>query len=106
MDAGHGVPEAAGWVEAAVGRFEGKLLAYAIGIVGSAEAARDVVQDVFVRLCAQDRVSVEGHLAEWLYRVCRNRALDVKRKERRMRIVSEMPDVESERSGAAELAEG
>jgi RNA polymerase sigma factor (sigma-70 family) len=93
------------WIERAVSRFEGKLLLYAGQIVGSAEGARDVVQEVFVKLCAQDRARVDGHLAEWLYRVCRNAAMDVKRKERRMRLVEADTEPVSEGRGPVEEAE-
>ena len=72
------------WVREAVVRFEGPLLIYASRLLGDAETARDVVQETFLRLCGQDRGSVDGHLAEWLFTVCRNRALDVLRKEHRM----------------------
>jgi RNA polymerase sigma-70 factor (ECF subfamily) len=72
------------WVREAVARFEGPLNLYATRLLGDAECARDVVQDTFLRLCSQDVNSVEDHLAEWLFTVCRNRALDVLRKEHRM----------------------
>ena len=65
-------------------RFEGPLLIYASRLLGDADMARDVVQETFLRLCGQDRGFVDGHLAEWLFTVCRNRALDVLRKEHRM----------------------
>jgi RNA polymerase sigma-70 factor (ECF subfamily) len=77
-------PEHGAWVRDAVARFEGPLAVYASRLLGDAEAARDVVQDTFLKLCAQDRAAVGGHLAEWLFTVCRNRALDVLRKENRM----------------------
>jgi RNA polymerase sigma-70 factor (ECF subfamily) len=69
------------WIDAAVGRFERPLTLYASRLIGDADRARDVVQDTFLKLCAQDRAAVEPHLAEWLFTVCRNRALDVLRKE-------------------------
>ncbi|CAN5717050.1 sigma-70 family RNA polymerase sigma factor [soil metagenome] len=72
------------WSRAAVDRFESPLTLYSARLLNDAEAARDVVQDAFLRLCTQDRQRVEPHLAEWLFTVCRNRALDVLRKERRM----------------------
>jgi len=62
---------------------------YATRLLGDTEKAHDVVQDTFLRLCAQDRASVGDHLAEWLFTVCRNRALDVLRKEHRMTQLSE-----------------
>src|SRR5918997_209775 len=77
------------WVRAAVGRFEGPLTLYASRLLRDVEAARDVVQETFLRLCTRDRAQVEPHLAEWLFTVCRNRTLDVLRKEGRMARLSE-----------------
>lgn len=77
-------PEHNSWVREAVARFEGPLSLYAARFLHDAEAARDVVQETFLKLCAADREAIESHLAEWLFTVCRNRALDVLRKEQRM----------------------
>jgi len=77
-------PEHESWVRDAVARFEGPLTLYASRLLRDCEAARDVVQDTFLKLCASDLASIDGHLAEWLFTVCRNRALDVLRKEHRM----------------------
>jgi RNA polymerase sigma-70 factor (ECF subfamily) len=77
------------WIREAVDRFEGPLTLYAARFLNDADRARDVVQDTFLRLCAQDRSGVEPHLAEWLFTVCRNRALDVLRKEGRMTRLSD-----------------
>ena len=79
----------AAWVRSAVERFEGPLTLYASRLLGDADGARDVVQDTFLRLCGQDRESLDGRLAEWLFTVCRNRALDVLRKEGRMTQLSQ-----------------
>ncbi len=79
----------AAWVRSAVERFEGPLTLYASRMLGDAEAARDVVQDTFLRLCGQSREELDGRLAEWLFTVCRNRALDVLRKESRMTQLSD-----------------
>ncbi|MBI5394382.1 MAG: sigma-70 family RNA polymerase sigma factor [Verrucomicrobia bacterium] len=78
-------PDKVAWVHSILERYEGPLVRYAARITGDAERARDVVQETFVRLCAQERGDVDGHEAEWLFTVCRNRALDVQRKERRMK---------------------
>jgi RNA polymerase sigma-70 factor (ECF subfamily) len=72
------------WVRTAVERYEGPLVRYARRITGDLDRARDVVQEAFLRLCAEDRAAVEGHIAQWLFTVCRNRAVDVRRKETRM----------------------
>src|SRR3990172_8871275 len=70
------------WIEAALRRFEAPLLRYAARLLGSEEAARDAVQETFLRLCQADRARVDDHLAQWLYTVCRTRAVDARRKER------------------------
>lgn len=75
------------WIEAAVDEFERPLTLYATRLLGNVERGRDVVQDTFLKLWQADRATVEGHLAKWLYTVCRNRALDVRRKEQRMNAV-------------------
>jgi RNA polymerase sigma-70 factor (ECF subfamily) len=82
-------PDNGAWLHAAVDRFERPLTLYASRLLGDAEAARDVVQETFLRLCVQDRAALEPRLAEWLFTVCRNKALDVLRKESRMTRLSE-----------------
>jgi len=72
------------WIGAALERYEQPLLRYAAGIAGDAELARDVVQDTFLQLCTAEQVRIEDHMAAWLYTVCRNRALNVRKKEGRM----------------------
>lgn len=72
------------WIVVALERYERPLLRYVCRMTGDVELARDVVQDAFLKLCKADRERVEGRLAAWLYTVCRNRALDVLKKEGRM----------------------
>jgi RNA polymerase sigma-70 factor (ECF subfamily) len=71
----------------ALSRYEGPLLRYARGLLGDLERARDVVQDTFLQLCREDPARVDGHLPQWLFTVCRNRAVDVQRKDSRLRAV-------------------
>ena len=78
-------PTRLAWIRTVLDRYEGPLARYAARITGDAEQARDIVQETFLRLCGEDRARVDGHLSEWLYTVCRNRAWDIRRKERRMR---------------------
>ena len=73
-----------GWIASALARFESPLLHYAAHITRDMELARDVVQDTFLQLCLADRARIEPALAGWLFAVCRNRALNVCRKEARM----------------------
>ena len=72
------------WLSQALARYERPLVGYALRLLGNLETARDVAQDCFLRLCRQRREKVEGHLAEWLFTVCRNRAIDHLRKDGRM----------------------
>jgi RNA polymerase sigma-70 factor (ECF subfamily) len=73
------------WVQSTVRQHQAALIRYATRLLGDPDRARDVVQDAFVRLLAQPRPQVDGHVVEWLFTVCRHRALDVARKEGRMR---------------------
>ena len=82
----HASDDASSFVQAAVERHQAPLLRYATRLLdGDADRARDVVQDTFVRLMAQPPAGVDGHVAEWLFTVCRNRTFDVLRKEGRMK---------------------
>ena len=77
------------FVADALAKYEAPLVGYATGIVRDHERARDVVQDTFIRLYQQDIEKVRKGLKTWLYTVCRNRALDVLRKEGRAVVTSE-----------------
>jgi RNA polymerase sigma-70 factor (ECF subfamily) len=72
------------WIRSVVAQFERPLVMYALRLIGDLERARDVVQDAFLKLCREQRSKIEPYLAEWLYTVTRNRALDVCRKESRV----------------------
>lgn len=72
-------------VETAQADFEGPLTGYAAGLLGGDwDRARDVVQDTFIKLHRQDPASIQGRLKSWLYTVCRNRSIDILRKENPM----------------------
>jgi RNA polymerase sigma factor (sigma-70 family) len=70
-------------------RFEIPLLQYAKRITGDREKARDVVQETFIKFQRNGARSREGEPATWLFTVCRNAALNVCRKERRMMYLEE-----------------
>lgn len=86
------------WVLVALRQHESALLRYAASLVGESRA-QDVVQDAFLKLCAQPLESVDGHLAAWLFTVCRNRALELRRGERRLSAIEEDDAMESPDSG-------
>lgn len=86
-----GVPSRVSLVESLLADNERALISYATRLLsGDRERARDVVQDVFLRLCAQEDLAGLGR--EWLFRVTRNRCVDVHRKESRMTAVETMDD--------------
>ncbi len=70
------------FIEQAMADYESALIGYAATILHDTDRARDVVQDTFIRLCQQDIEKVRASLKSWLFTVCRNRALDVLRKEK------------------------
>ena len=70
-------------------RFEIPLLQYAARITGDRERARDVVQETFVKFQRNGAINRQGEPATWLFTVCRNAALNVCRKERRMMYLNE-----------------
>lgn len=76
-------------VRSALREFEGPLVRYAQRITGDLEIARDVVQETFLRLWREDTAELDGRLPQWLFTVCRNYALDVRRKETRMTTLAE-----------------
>jgi len=71
-------------VRNALEEFESQLVSYTTAILHDVDRARDVVQETFIKLWHQEPDKVGENLKSWLYRVCRNAALDVLRKERRM----------------------
>jgi RNA polymerase sigma-70 factor (ECF subfamily) len=75
--------------EQIVHRFEIPLLQYAQRITGDREQARDVVQETFVKFQRNGALRREDEPATWLFTVCRNAALNVCRKQRRMMYVDE-----------------
>ncbi|MEO1619361.1 MAG: sigma-70 family RNA polymerase sigma factor [Planctomycetota bacterium] len=101
------------WISDVFRDFEGPLMGYASHLVGNRERASDIVQDTFVRLCKQSRQQIEPRVRSWLFTVCRNRALDVLKKESRMKTLEDDPgaraserDDPGKRLETAEQADG
>jgi RNA polymerase sigma factor (sigma-70 family) len=68
------------WVMDVLQEYERPLLRFAWRLLGSEDAARDVVQQVFLRLCGQSREAIGGRVNHWLFAVCRNLSIDHLRK--------------------------
>lgn len=100
-------PHRAEWIRSLLDRFEGPLVRYASRLLGDIDRARDVVQDTFLKLCSEDPSKIGDHAGPWLFTVCRNRALDVFRKEKRMNPLDEehIAVLESDQMNPAEAFE-
>lgn len=73
------------WVIEVLHQYERRLLRYATRLLGGDEdAAQDIVQHAFLKLCEQDRQKIGSRIAPWLYLVCRNKVLDQMRKQKRV----------------------
>lgn len=68
------------WLRGVIASTGPRLARFAARLTGR-DGAPDVVQDTFERLCEADRRDVEGREAEWLFTVCRRRAVDLHRRE-------------------------
>ena len=68
----------------ALERYERPLTGYVMGITGELESARDVVQEVFIRLSQNAGTFDRDRLAPWLFTAARNRAIDHLRKHQRL----------------------
>jgi len=73
------------WIVQMLEQHEGSLIGYARRLTGNVETAREVVQEAFLKLCHQSPAELDGKLPQWLFTVCRNKALDIRRKQDRMK---------------------
>lgn len=72
------------WISCALHEHECSLIRYAQMFVGDLDVAKDVVQDAFLQLCQKQQPLDSDYLKRWLFKVCRNKAIDHFRKEKRM----------------------
>src|SRR4029453_12254413 len=85
-------------------RYERPLVRYAWSILGDLEAARDVVQETFIRLCRSELgvASGEGvcrHTEAWLFTVTRNLSIDHQRKLSRIVYMPQTEDRTADEPG-------
>src|SRR5437879_3429844 len=70
------------------------VLGTAMRLTGSIEDARDVSQDVFLKLYRNlGKVDAEGAISSWLYRVTVNACHDLRRRKRPETPVEDAPDL-------------
>ena len=58
-----------------------KLIAYSRLICRDVEIARDAAADTFLKLCSLKNID-EGRISAWLYKTCRNRTIDILRRQK------------------------
>lgn len=79
-------------IETVIAAHETPLLRYAGRLLNNPTAAQDVVQTAFLKLCdswTESLAWTPEHLLHWLYRITHNAALDVIRKEERLKKLHE-----------------
>ncbi len=76
------------------------------GIVGSAEEARDLTQDVFLQVYRSlPRFRHNARFATWLYRIAVNRGVDAARGSRRWKFLPLVQDNSAKEQSADEMTE-
>ena len=75
-------------------------------LAGDIERARDAVQETFMRLHQEGPETLDGRLRPWLYRVCRQRAIDLARKHRPVNVDPAALDVHRPDPSARDPAAG
>ncbi len=75
------------WFRSIIAQYEQRLIRYSARIAGNHEAAREVVQEAFLRLWQTEDESLDN-VSAWLFRVCRNRAIDTLRRHKKISTVS------------------
>src|SRR5712692_11231080 len=90
--------------EALVRRHQGPLYNFCLRMLSQADDAADVAQETFVQLYSHlERLGVREPIAPWLFRVARNRCIDVIR--RRRTVPLGMPDDTGESTFVGEPAD-
>jgi RNA polymerase sigma factor (sigma-70 family) len=98
------------WILLVLQEYERPLLRFSWRLLGSEDSARDVVQQVFLRLCGQSREAIGDRAGPWLFAVCRNLSIDLLRKrgavgEESESVLADCPGREPDPADAAEKAD-
>ena len=77
------------WFRSIIAQYEQRLIRYSTRLTGNREGAREVVQEAFLRLWQHEDDSLEN-VEAWLFRVCRNRAIDTLRRHKKITTVARL----------------
>lgn len=82
------------WFRKTVVKLESPLLSYVFQILLRNESSEEVVQESFLKLWAQEYPKFEDHYPKaWLYKVSRNMAIDILRKEKRINLDDKLDEI-------------
>ena len=81
------------WLAEVFEELEQPLVRFVLQRVRDRSQAQDVVQESFLKLCQQPWPNIRENVKAWLYRACRNRAIDIHRREGRMNAIQSSADV-------------
>ena len=95
------------WVLAALERYEVPLVRYSFRLLGQKDSAREAVQHAFLQLCQRLPEELKGREAQWLFTVCRNKALDLIRGRQKLTAAAEgeLADIAGREPDPAAVAE-
>lgn len=92
--------------EALVRRHQGPIYNFCLRMLGRADDAADVAQEAFVQLYSNlDRLDEREPLTAWLFRVARNRCIDVIRRRRTVSLATETSDEDDAASHRFDIAD-
>lgn len=72
------------WFQLTVRQQQSPLINYTRKITLDVESAKEVVQESFLKLWEEEYPEIVEFIPPWLFRVCRNHAIDIKRREKRL----------------------
>ena len=82
------------WFNRTVRKLESPLLSYVFKIIFRHEASEETVQEGFLKLWAQEYPKFDDHYPKaWLYKVCRNMAIDYLRKESKLSLDDNLEEI-------------
>ncbi|MDA8792991.1 sigma-70 family RNA polymerase sigma factor [Bacteriovoracaceae bacterium] len=82
------------WFHTTLKNLESPLLGYVYQIIYRHETSEEIVQDGFLKLWNQEYPKFEDHYPKaWLFKVCRNMAIDYLRREKRISLDSDLEEL-------------
>lgn len=80
------------WFQKTIREQQGGLIRYTYKILRDEANAKDIVQDGFIKLWDQSYPESEGLVPPWLYRVCRNLAIDLYRRNQKQTSLADIEE--------------